>query len=1001
MSLGKRHRLWIRFICMVFSALMIFSMFGNREAQAAGITMSLPNASFEEAGTGIPNWNTHPTFGTATAIVSNERAYTGAKSMKMVDTSSSSSLARVSEKISISPTEQVAYTATAYAYIEQGSIEVYLIFYNGTTETRAIPASVTPIVDQWNKRSIIAEAPAGATEVAVMIYSGLGSITTAYIDDVSVGKTVKNPGFETTPLSDTWTVSGAATSTTLKTGGTSSLKLDDASSSTASYAESSGVPVVSGARVSAAAKVYVSSGDTGVSMHLRFKNAAGTVIKEVENVFSGSASQWTPLTISATTPNVTGAKTVSVYLTTKTTASTVAYVDDVTLDIPIEYNLGTQIVNNPLDGAVFGKDASGSYDLMYVGSSGYPSKFVVYDARTGELLDDQNLDQIEAVWGMTVASDQSVYLGTANKRALYRYVPGTVSISGGVKIITGSSLAKTTLDAGLNIIWDVTAGSSGNMFGGTATDGKAFRYNPTSGVTVLNSNQAIVSGLAHVRSIAYASDTEVYMGMGPTSNATIIRFDPTTNLQSTISPSGYGSTYVLGLDYVANGSDSKLFAKLSSEPLIVINPTSGGVDASLGNVDSIGVSKKHPTDDKVYYTKGTHLYVYDISAKTQTDLGDVGGKAAGYTFITDAGNTYLYAALSSGKILKYKLAVTPIIDTSTSFTIPDSPTKIRSLVKGPADQIYTSGYLRGGLSVYEPDTGRLTRNRGAGQAENMTTIGNNLYLGIYPGAWIKKYDTNSAWNDTTNPALLFQDIAGSPNFQDRPFGMLGDTALNRLYVGSVASSGKLSGAFTVYDLTTSTRVTTVPDIVEDQRIIALAYKNNKVYGGSSVYGGIGSTANPSVTEAKVFTWQTTSSNTLPVPQYVPVSGRKVISDLVVGPDGNIWGLAEGNSSTDPSRNLTADLFIFDPNNPDAAHTTIYANKFASSGNVSWQGGKMVVGKDGNVYVSIGGKLYAVDASSSTKDAVMLVYTGVSLLTADANGDLYYVKYETNLYKYDK
>ncbi|WP_173109042.1 hypothetical protein [Paenibacillus qinlingensis] len=62
---------------------------------------------------------------------------------------------------------------------------------------------------------------------------------------------------------------------------------------------------------------------------------------------------------------------------------------------------------------------------------------------------------------------------------------------------------------------------------------------------------------------------------------------------------------------------------------------------------------------------------------------------------------------------------------------------------------------------------------------------------------------------------------------------------------------------------------------------------------------------------------------------------------------------------------------------------------------------MVVGTDGNVYVSIGGKLYAVDASSATKDAVMLVSTGVSLLTADASGDLYYVKYETNLYKYDK
>ncbi|MGG1517260.1 hypothetical protein ABE504_17750 [Paenibacillus oryzisoli] len=689
MSSRKVRQLYVRLVCLLLCGLLALPLFDHQEAQAAGITMSVANSSFEESSTTLSHWSTHPTYGTATATLSNERAYTGTNSMKMVDISSSSSLARVSEKISISPTEQVAYTASAYAYIEQGSIEVFLIFYNGTAQTVVTPVNVTPpVLNQWNKRSITAEAPVGATEVAVMIYSGLNSITTAYVDDVSIGKTVKNPGFESA-LSGTWSVSGAAASTTMKTGGTSSLKLEDASTSASSYAESSDVPVSSSARVSAAANVYVSSGDTGVSLHLRFKNAAGTVIKEVENVFQGPASQWTPLAISATAPNVTGAKTVSVYLTTQNAATTVAYVDDVTLDTPIDYNLGTPIMNNPLDGAVFGRDASGSYDLMYVGSSGYPSKLAVYDARTGEKLDDRNLDQIEAVWGMTVAPDQSVYLGTANKKTIFRYVPGTVIGSAGNRSIPDSSLVPIPLPTGLDLIWDVAAGSSGSVYGGTGTAGKAFRYNPTTdSVTVLNNDQAIVSGVAQVRSIAYASDTEVYMGMGPTSNATIIRFDPTTSTQSTISPIGYGSTYVLGLDYVPNGTDSRLFAKLSSEPLIVINPATGGVDASLGNVDSIGVSMKQPADDKVYYTKGTHLYVYDISAKTQTDLGDVGGKAAGYTFLTDGGSTYLYAALSSGKILKYKLASTPTIDTSTSFTIPESPTKIRSLVKGPGDNIY-------------------------------------------------------------------------------------------------------------------------------------------------------------------------------------------------------------------------------------------------------------------------------------------------------------------------
>jgi glucose/arabinose dehydrogenase len=80
------------------------------------------------------------------------------------------------------------------------------------------------------------------------------------------------------------------------------------------------------------------------------------------------------------------------------------------------------------------------------------------------------------------------------------------------------------------------------------------------------------------------------------------------------------------------------------------------------------------------------------------------------------------------------------------------------------------------------------------------------------------------------------------------------------------------------------------------------------------------------------------------------------------------------------------LFIIDPNNPDAAHTTVYSDKFSSIP-VTWQGGKIVIGNDGNVYVSIGAKLYAVDANSATKDAVVLVGAGV--------------KHETNLYKYDK
>ena len=95
--------------------------------------------------------------------------------------------------------------------------------------------------------------------------------------------------------------------------------------------------------------------------------------------------------------------------------------------------------------------------------------------------------------------------------------------------------------------------------------------------------------------------------------------------------------------------------------------------------------------------------------------------------------------------------------------------------------------------------------------------------------------------------------------------------MNRLYVGSVRS-GNNKGSFTVYDLSTSQQVTTINDIVYHQSVISLAYKNNKVFGGTSVYGGISSTVD--ATEGKVFVWNTTGANSTPVPQFVQPQEEK-------------------------------------------------------------------------------------------------------------------------------
>ena len=50
--------MWIRLVCMVFSCLLITSCFQNLDARASGITIAILNSSFEDAGTGIPQWYT-------------------------------------------------------------------------------------------------------------------------------------------------------------------------------------------------------------------------------------------------------------------------------------------------------------------------------------------------------------------------------------------------------------------------------------------------------------------------------------------------------------------------------------------------------------------------------------------------------------------------------------------------------------------------------------------------------------------------------------------------------------------------------------------------------------------------------------------------------------------------------------------------------------------------------------------------------------------------------
>jgi hypothetical protein len=732
------------------------------------------------------------------------------------------------------------------------------------------------------------------------------------------------------------------------------LKLVDSSTASSIGAESTKVPVTAGKQVDASAQIYVTSGN--VTFSLRFWDANNVLLHTATKAFSGSLSQWTHTAVSYIAP--TGTANVSVLLYSSVGAVSTANFDAITLTTPQIINLGVQVTNAAVSYSAFGKDSSGN-DYLYVGSSASTSKFVVFNAITGQFIRSLDLPGASAVWGMAVATDNSVYVGTASGK-LFRYIPGSTTISDlGVAI------------PGETTIWELTPGTNGKIYGGTYPGGKAFKYEPGVGVTAFGGQ--IEPGEQYVRSIAYdESAHQLYMGIG--SHAHLVRYDNNSGVKTNILPPAYAASEFA---YYTNYVNGKLFVKISpGDETIVMDKTTLQVEKTIIGLTSIGVSKLSPVANKVYYTKSGDLYSYDLTSKSEAFLASVGANISGSTFITlnEPGypGTSLLAGLRDGHILKYNLQTGTW--SKTPISVPESPTTIQSVKSGPDGKIYTFGYLLGGMGIYDPAAGTSTQLKGPGQAENITSAGNILYSGIYPGANIQSYDVT----EPGAPQTLFSLKAWQ---QDRPFGMLAVSSLNKLFVGTVPDYGKLGGALAVYDIGTA-GLNVYNNLIPNQSIITLAHKNNEVFGGTSVWGGLGST--PTATEAKLFVWDTVT-NTKAF-ETVPVPGKRAITVLMHGPDGNIWGIAEGT------------LFIFNP----TTRTVIYsADKFpvsyAGAGHV-WRDAKMEIADNGFIYVAIGGKMYRMDPA--TKVVELLVASGVNHLTQDNSGDLYYVS-GTNLMKFDK
>jgi hypothetical protein len=388
----------------------------------------------------------------------------------------------------------------------------------------------------------------------------------------------------------------------------------------------------------------------------------------------------------------------------------------------------------------------------------------------------------------------------------------------------------------------------------------------------------------------------------------------------------------------------------------------------------------------IYYKSKNAVWQYDCSTNIASAVpnspflsGDASNALDWFTATTGtkAGRQLLGITDDAGGFVIYD----PKDNTVTNGALVMQPqaVDIQSIEKGPDGKIYIGGYQFGG-SVFDPETQTIIHNASRlDQPEGIGFLNGKVYFGTYGSARVFSYDPTKDFNYSAtadgNPGLLY-DIG---NDQDRPFAITsGD---DKLFVGTIPDYGMLGGALTIYDEKAGTW-SEHRNIIQDQSITGLTYKDGKIYGGTSIAGGIG--ANSAAEQAKLFVWDV-ATGTLEKEVTVDIPGLSstyagntrstpvMIGSLSFGKDGLLWGAVDGA------------LVAFDPATLGVVKYKVLASMDYDHDS-AWRPFYIRWGADGLLYTTIGRKVTAFNTETMGYDT-LTGYAGLATLGND--GNLYY------------
>ncbi|WP_052487396.1 OmpL47-type beta-barrel domain-containing protein [Gordoniibacillus kamchatkensis] len=976
---------------------------GDPVPQYESVPVSLNNPGFEDVSGGKAVGWSYWTSGYLYGMSVSDTVYKeGSHSLKL-DVLPNKTMGVESAKVDVVPGQRYRVTTSVYSdtydpALTSSMVRIWLRFYNDGAQVKDfgvnVPNSNLP-QGQWTDLTVEGVAPANANKATVLFYADKASAFSAYFDNVRMvqlvpvapgGRTLQNGGFEAPstdagipgwkPYPDTLPAGySVSLSTEQSFEGTNSVRIDDGGASSVGLI-SSPIDVVAGRGYSASVMAYISSrgvsappGSGGVSLYLKYYDSADNEVGSFAKSAKSPVDGWVPLRVEAVAPvNASYAK---LWLYSSTGTVGTSYYDNAKfeevamLTLPYEYaqpvSLGDATVVAKNGGAAVGNGE------VYFGATGAPATFYAVDAFTGQVHFSAPMPGSDTVWAVTVGSDGNAYVSGMLTGILYRYNPAQ------------KKLENLGVNPSNKVVWDLDASSDGKIYGSTYPNSKAFVYDIAA--AQFTDLGTILQGQDYARG-GGVTDKYFYVGTGPIAH--LFRIDRSTGEKTEIQLSITGTD-----NFVSNvwSYGGRLFVAYGTSLLVLDEKDYSELkkiswDSALAFDGRISPPSPY-NPNLIYYRNKTtaELWSYDISSNEvapvtpAVKLFTSGVTGLNWQKLPDGPNAGrdVLVMLSNN----VELAIYDPVDNTVTLKPTDvakSGILIQSLEAGPGNKLVMGGYTAA-MSMYDLTKGAFEHQEAEpSQIEGMGSLNGKMYWGTYGGAVIYRYDPEKPFELRKNPGIVY-DIGDD---QDRPFGF--DSGDGKLFIGTVPDYGHLGGALTIFDEEKNTW-NTYRNLIQNQSIIGVAYHNGKVYGGSSLSGGLG--INPTETEAKMFEFDVaTATKTAEFKPNVPGFGTpKMIGDLKMGPDNLLWGIMWG---------LTADgqngyaLFAMNPDTKQVVKSRI---QYTGDTGSTWRPFYLRWGSDGLLYTTIGRQLIAFDPN--TLAARQLVNGSVSLMTLGPDGSIYY------------